>query len=407
MKILWFGDSASVNTGFGNVAEGILDGIYKNGNHEVIQLGMNYYGDPHRKPYDIYPLRTGDPYGKNRLYSVLRKVEPDVLITNNDIWAMGWIVPVLARVRQELGKPIPWIAYFPIDGLPMRVEWVNFIRNYIDFPVTYTKWASDSIRVIDETLDVPFVYHGVDITQFYPSEDIKAQMKAQISESLGRDIKFIIGYVGRNQPRKRLPELMLAYKNFSKDKEDTLLYLHTPVVDMGWNLKRVRESLAMPKKSIMITPDLKPAIGIEEYRLANLYKMFDVLCLPTVGEGFGLPLIEGMASGCPVVSTDCSVVPEIVNDAGILVKASSYQLMPNDNELIRPIPSVEGMSEAFDVLYSNEHLYKTLSDKAVSRSKDFEGWNIDFWEDTLSKAEDFITNKDKGLVFDSDLFEEV
>ena len=378
LKILWFGDAACVTTGFGKVAAGILDGLYKTGKYEIIQLGSNYYGDPHNKPYDIYPLRVGDPYGKNRLYEVMKGVSPDIFISNNDIWAMGWITSVISAARQETGKIIPWIAYFPIDGLPIKPEWTNFIRNYIDIPITYTKWAVDNIKKVDETLDLDYVYHGVDTSTYSPDEDIKLQMRTQISKSLEKDINFVVGYVGRNQPRKRLPELMMAFRTFAENKSDVLLYLHTPIIDMGWNIKKVKDTLQIPDDTILTTPKLSPAVGIEEYRLANIYRLFDVICLPTVGEGFGLPLIEGMATGCPVVSTNCSVIPEIVGDAGILVKPGSMQIMPNDNELIRPLPSISEMAEAFEFLYSNKEARKEMSEKATERAKTFSSWRIPF-----------------------------
>lgn len=411
VKILYFGDGACVTTGFGRVAQGILDGLYDTGNYDIVQLGLNYHGDPHNKPYDIFPIRSDDVFGRKRLYEVMLGTNPDILMTNNDIWASMWVHTVLTEVRQLLKKPIPWINYFPIDGLPFKHKWVNFIRNSIDIPVTYTKWASDVIRSIDKEFVVEYSYHGVDTDIFKPDPDAKKQMREQLSDQLGMDIKFVIGYVGRNQPRKRLPELMAAYKQFAKGKKDVLLYLHTGAVDMGWDLKEVKETLQIGKDTpILITPNHFPSMGMSDYKLSGLYQFFDVLCLPTVGEGFGLPFIEGMASGCPIVTTKCSVTPEIVGMAGMLVSPDSMQIMPRDNEMIRPIPSVTGMAEAFEQLYTDKDTYEFKAEQALGMASLYDNWNIPFWEQKIQQAVDMIEEKEsrsKGLDFDLDLFEEV
>lgn len=408
ISLLWFGDAACVTTGFGRVASNILGGLYDTGKYDIRQLGLNYYGDPHNKPYDIFPARTGDPFGRGRLKEVLLGLEPDVFITNNDIWALDWIVPILSEVRQETQKPIPWIAYFPIDGGPLKQKWLNFIKAHIDIPVTYTKWARHQLNRMDKDFEIDYVYHGVDTSMFSPNDTVKKAMREQLSEGLGREIDFTIGYVGRNQPRKRLPELLVAYGQFVKENPNALLYLHTPAIDRGWNLKELVNSLKIPKNTVAITPNLIASMGIDDISLGDLYRFFDVFCLPTVGEGFGLPLIEGMASGCAIVSTDCSVVPEIVGDAGLLVNAGHNEVMTNDNEFIRPIPSVSGMKMAFDTLYHNPDVLKEVSEKGVERAKTFDNWNIDFWVEKIKSAEELINRKKTNkLDFDLDLFEEV
>ena len=182
-RIFWFGDGACVTTGFGRVAKSILVPLYKTGKYDIVQLGINYYGDPHSLPFRIFPLRYGDMYGVGRLYEVLKGMEPDVLITNNDIWAVDWVAKQLNIVRQELGKIIPWIHYFPLDGLPVKSEWTHFLRTSVDIPVAYTKWAVEEINKVDPLVQVEQIYHGVDTLMFYPDESIKQQFRKQLSKT--------------------------------------------------------------------------------------------------------------------------------------------------------------------------------------------------------------------------------
>jgi glycosyltransferase involved in cell wall biosynthesis len=59
--------------------------------------------------------------------------------------------------------------------------------------------------------------------------------------------------------------------------------------------------------------------GLPARQLAALMAATDVFCLPSYFEGFGLPVLESMACGAPVVVSDRGALPEIVGDAGLVV----------------------------------------------------------------------------------------
>jgi glycosyltransferase involved in cell wall biosynthesis len=58
---------------------------------------------------------------------------------------------------------------------------------------------------------------------------------------------------------------------------------------------------------------------IDEATLDALYRGAAVLAIPSLSEGFGLPALEAMARGCPVVASKAGALPEVVGDAGVLV----------------------------------------------------------------------------------------
>lgn len=389
-KILVFADGIA-KTGFARVADAIIDPLYEAG-YSIVHYATNYHGDPHNKPYKVYPATIGDPFGKTRFASILETERPDIILSINDIWAMGWVGRDIENYRLRTNSRLPWIHYFPVDGIPFKRPWADLVRDKIDLPVTYSEFAVDAIKRVNPELDIPYVYHGVDTDTFFPMDGIKEQFRDQYGKLLGRQINFIVGYVGRNQPRKRLPELMLAFKAFVEEQKatDALLYLHTGVVDAGWDLKEVMNTLAIPKNQVLITSKHHPQAAMDDSSLAKLYNSFDVLALPTVGEGFGLPLVEGMACGCAIMSTDCSVVPEITGEAGLLVAPGHVEIMTRDNELLRPIPSISEMTAVMGFLYKNPDKLIKYQKLSIERAKLFSTWHPEFWLAKVKEAERLI-----------------
>ena len=109
----------------------------------------------------------------------------------------------------------------------------------------------------------------------------------------------------------------------------------------GWNnteiYKRIAESPV--RKNIVVTG------AVPDELLPTLYANAEVFVLPSLQEGFGIPLIEAAACGIPIVTSNCSSMKEIVGDAGVLVD-------PKNSEAI-----AEGIQEALQ----NKELYTKKS----------------------------------------------
>lgn len=93
----------------------------------------------------------------------------------------------------------------------------------------------------------------------------------------------------------------------------------------------------------------------EEAELLRLYQMCEVLLIPSLYEGFGLPALEAMACGTPVIASNRSSLPEVVGDAGFLVDPHDYH----------------SMTERTRDLLTNPGLRSELSRRGVERSRDF------------------------------------
>jgi glycosyltransferase involved in cell wall biosynthesis len=121
--------------------------------------------------------------------------------------------------------------------------------------------------------------------------------------AVGREA-FVL-FVGTIEPRKGVGDLLTAFARLRADRPELRLLLAGP---RGWG---AGPDLAQPG-----VVELGP---VDDAKLADLYRTATVLALPSSYEGFGLPVLEAMAHGCPVVVSDAACLPEVVGDAGAVV----------------------------------------------------------------------------------------
>lgn len=167
------------------------------------------------------------------------------------------------------------------------------------------------LGVPDEKVRV--IYPGVDET-FQPVKD--PRMMETVRKKYTLPQKFIL-YVGTLQPRKNIMGLIRAYGILSKDRD----LRHGLVIagGVGWKSNKIH--------SLVDELGLQDKIRFPGYvascDLPFLYNLAEAFVFPSFYEGFGLPVLEAMACGIPVVTSNISSLPEVVGDAAILVNIHS------------------------------------------------------------------------------------
>lgn len=121
-------------------------------------------------------------------------------------------------------------------------------------------------------------------------------------------------FVGTIEPRKNIPTLLHAYRALRDDGVDVPLVL---IGRIGW---LADDTLATIER-LHLTDHVRHLTGIFDEALAHFYHGAGVLALPSHYEGFGLPPLEALHCGCPVVVSDRGSLPEVVGDAGIVLPA--------------------------------------------------------------------------------------
>lgn len=173
---------------------------------------------------------------------------------------------------------------------------------------TYTKREiTDLYKVAPERVSV--IYPGVD-EQFAPGDRLAS--RTFIQEKYGINAPFILT-LGVIQPRKNLPTLVKGFAKLRASQE----FEHKLVVagKYGWKEHGLLDLVG----ELELTQDVLFIGYVPQEDLPALYRAADVFVYPSVYEGFGLPPLEAMACGTPVVTGNRSSLPEVVGEAGIMV----------------------------------------------------------------------------------------
>jgi glycosyltransferase involved in cell wall biosynthesis len=175
-----------------------------------------------------------------------------------------------------------------------------------------------------------------------------AQARQWVGEKFGLTGEFILS-VGTIEPRKNLPTLLRAYRQLlDAYKLDAELAL---VGGEGWLYDEVPSLV----ETLRLTDRARFLGRVSDQDLLHLYNAAGVLAHPALYEGFGLPPLEAMSCGTPVVVSNTSSLPEVVGDAGLLVDAED----------------VDAWAAALWRVCTDDDLHDELSQKALARSRRF------------------------------------
>ncbi|HET9360065.1 MAG TPA: glycosyltransferase family 1 protein, partial [Vicinamibacterales bacterium] len=134
---------------------------------------------------------------------------------------------------------------------------------------------------------------------------------SRVRERYQLDHQFVL-YVGNIKPHKNLVRLIEAFSRLRQDHGDIKLLIIGDEISKLPALRRAVHSHKL-RKHVRFLGYLK------DDTLTVLYRLAAVFVFPSLYEGFGLPPLEAMASGTPVVTSNLSSLPEVTGDAAVLV----------------------------------------------------------------------------------------
>jgi len=226
-------------------------------------------------------------------------------------------------------------VYYPSFKTALRCELIKYIsfikwQNYKKITnkiITVSKFAK---KELSAKLKIPPdkiqpIYHGVDTSLFKPA-----------NQRVLKDKKYLL-HISQYQPKKNVDRIVKAYKKLHNPKPNLVLIVP------GYK-KNIRD------KNIILIKNPK-----QSEELVKFYQEAAFFIFPSLHETFGMPILEAMACGCPVITSNITGCAEIAGNAALLV--GPY--------------SVEQIAEAMQRLIEDFQLRRKLYERGMEKIKQF------------------------------------
>jgi D-inositol-3-phosphate glycosyltransferase len=278
----------------------------------------------------------GGQFGEKFLLEHVRKHWDDpregIVITLLDVWVM----------ETEFMRQMNVASWVPLDHDPAPPQVIDYFVKTDAVPVAMSRFGEQRLG----RLDPLYVPHGVDTSVYKPRSRTAAREQGRIPKDA-----FVVGMVAANKgrpSRKSFSQAFQAFRRLLDKREDSYLYLHTqldPGFAGGEDLAGLMEALQIPEDRVRKADQY--AMGFAPYppsAMAMLYSAMDVLLSPSMGEGFGIPILEAQACGTPVIVQDFSAMTELCG-AGWTTKRGtpywtglrSWQSIPDVDDIVEAL----------------------------------------------------------------------
>ncbi|EYR64770.1 glycosyl transferase family 1 [Actinotalea ferrariae CF5-4] len=239
------------------------------------------------------------------LPSLVRRVRADVLHSPHYTFPRLSPVPVVVTLHDATFFSHPEV-HTRVKGRFFRQATRRAVRHAAALVVPSAATRDEVLRHVGgHGAAFHVAHHGVDRALFHPVDEAE---RARVRESLGLGDQPYVAFLGTLEPRKNVPALIRAWSRIAADATAP------PVLVLaggaGWDLDVPPAVAAVRPPLRVIRPGYLP---LED--LAGFLAGAEVVAYPSLGEGFGLPVLEAMACGAPVLTTRELSLPEVGGDA--------------------------------------------------------------------------------------------
>jgi glycosyltransferase involved in cell wall biosynthesis len=377
-RVLWLGNPPWAPSGYSEQAGLFLPRLQALGHELAVVCNWGLQGTKLEwQGLTCYP--SDGAWGNETVAAYAKHHQADLVIALCDAWVL---------------KPDAWpegttvAVWTPIDHYPIPPAVLAVLAQDRIKPIAMSRFGETLMN--QAHLDPCYVPHGVNTQLFRPQPEIRDQVRDELD--IPRDA-FLVGMVAANKgnpsvPRKAFPQAFHAFSMFARKHRDAYLYVHTeaqPPIGGGINLDHLANAVGAPEGRLRFPPDEAWQLGMSREVVAAIYQAFDVLLNPSMGEGFGIPILEAQASGCPVITSDHSSMPELTH-AGWLVKGDPWWDALQDSFLI--MPSIDSIVAALEDAYER----RGDQDLRAAAVEFAQGYDADlvtetYWVPTLEKLQ--------------------
>jgi glycosyltransferase involved in cell wall biosynthesis/predicted O-methyltransferase YrrM len=251
----------------------------------------------------LYP-RGANGYGDDITPAHAQHFGADAIVALLDSWVLN--------MQNYQGHRL--MLYAPVDHDPMPAGIANKLREAW-LPIMYSKFAVEQCEM--QGIQTAYAPHAIDTERFQPMD--RAQARQALGWPADRPILVTVGANKGYPSRKCWPEMFAAFAELRKVYPDTLWYCHTNISAngemQGMNLNAIAEFYGV-SGAVLFPSQYHLHIGYDDSYLQMVYAAGDLFYLPSGGEGFGVPLVESLACGTPLLTTELTAQRDIVN-AGV------------------------------------------------------------------------------------------
>ncbi len=347
MKILWHSNAPWVPSGYGVQTALFAPRLAQMG-HDVACSGFfgSHGANLVWNGLPVYPAGY-QGYGNDVVHGHATQhfrgnFSEGLVISLMDTWVID---PSIARL-------LNWLAWTPVDHEEVPPAVAGVIREGEIIPLAMSKHGEHALR--SEGLNPLYVPHGVDCSFYKPLDNYDDRPRVRRELGWPEDA-FIVGMVAANRgwpSRKSYPQALEAFGKFAQGHPDVHLYLHTEIngVHQAPAIRPMLEEFGITPDKVSIIDQYMYACGSHPEYLRSAYQCMDVLLNPSMGEGFGIPILEAQACGTPVIVTNTTSMMELAH-AGWAVDGTrfytdqrGYQVIPNINSLVDALKQAYRMS---------------------------------------------------------------
>ena len=302
MNILWYSNSPWSPTGYGAQTKLFAPRIRDLGHDVGIFAFYGIEGGVlHWQGMPVFP-RAHHPYGVDIVGAHAKQHNADIVISLIDAWVL----------RPDMMPGVKWVPWFPVDAQPAPPPVIDKVAQAYR-RIVFSKFGEQMVH--DAGLDCYYVPHGVDTNVYKPVDMAEARERAGLPKDA-----FIVGMVAANKgnpSRKAFHQQIAAFAKFHRRHTDAVLYIHSCTAQNGENdgvnlVNLCRGEGLEIGKDVFFPDQYGYAIGGYSEEAVNLlYNSFNTLSSVTMGEGFGVPIIEAQAAGCPVIVGDWTAMGEL------------------------------------------------------------------------------------------------
>lgn len=309
-------------------------------------LAENHYENNYKNPYFISDKLSPDNGSKGHFLRLK--------------WTQFQLPNIYSKLNANL-------LFSPVPEMPLFTKTKAIIMVHDLIPIRYPKkkspltpyfryyipqvcrQAQHIICNSQATADDIINYFGISANKITPIYLGYNQQRFKVIKDLKSDqITPYFLYLGRHDPHKNVERIISAFARFKQCK-------HYELWLAGPSDSRYTPLLAQQAKELGIFSQVKFLDYVCDDDLPIMINQAQCLVFPTLWEGFGFPILEAMACGTPVITSNISSLPEVTGEAGLLVN---------------PL-EINSITEAMNLIAEDEKLRKELTILGLKRAKNF------------------------------------